>query len=99
MSREHRQPSGTPPSLEPNISATMDSHELVLSRRVRNACTIATTIQVRHGRVCVGLDTCVLGMSFGIITVPGFPPKRECERSPANSPIREPGITKEKEKL
>jgi hypothetical protein len=51
----------------------MDSHELVLSRRVRNACTIATTIQVRHGRVYVGLATCVLGMSFGIITVPGSP--------------------------
>jgi hypothetical protein len=74
MSREHRQPSGTPPSFEPNISASMDSHELVLSRRVRNACTIATTIQVRHGRVYVGLATCVLGMSFRIITVPGFPP-------------------------
>src|SRR6516225_5935736 len=29
----------------------MDSHELMLSRRVRNACTIATTIQMRYGQV------------------------------------------------
>ena len=34
----------------------MDSYELMLTRRVRNACSIATTIQMRHGQVSLAAE-------------------------------------------